>query len=288
MKKVGFAILTWNSVNCIKDCLDAIRKLTEVDAEISVLDNGSTDGTADYLRSLNAPNIHTSFCDRNIGTTKGRNQAALGLPECDFICFLDSDAYILDQDGFMAALDYLDAHTEVGILGPALVGEDGSIQPSARNIPFRREKFLKVMPFKSSHRKAERMEHVDYDTSPDVFPVGYLMSACIIMRAETYKAIGSWDEKIFYAPEDVDYCVRAWEQGLKVVYFRHCLVMHEWQRISRRKFFSKINFSHIKGLMYFYRRHKHLKKLRARIQEEYQAACSESQEPAADAPAEAE
>ncbi|MCD8295629.1 MAG: glycosyltransferase [Clostridia bacterium] len=276
MKKVGFAILTWNSVNCIKDCLEAIQKLDSLglaDCQVSVLDNGSADGTADYLRSLSSPKIRTAFCDRNIGTTKGRNLALLQLGACDYICFLDSDAYILDQDGFLSALSFLDTHPDVGLLGPTLVGEDGSIQSSARNIPFRREKFLKIMPFKGARKKAERMEHVSYDDSPDVFPVGYLMSACILMRQVVCKDIGLWDEKIFYAPEDVDFCVRAWERGYKVIYYRPWLVMHEWQRISRKKFFSKHNLSHIKGLMYFYRKHKHLKTLRAQIREEYDSAC---------------
>ncbi|MCD8307276.1 MAG: glycosyltransferase [Clostridia bacterium] len=276
MKTIGFAILTWNSVNCIKDCLDAILKLDDtglVACEISVFDNGSADGTADCLRSLASPKIRAAYCDRNIGTTKGRNLAAQQLPDCDYICFLDSDAYIMDQDGILSALDYLDTHPDAGIIGPALVSGDGSIQPSARNIPLRREKFLKVMPFKSAQRRAEAMEHVSYDDSPDIFPVGYLMSACIIMKSETYKAIGPWDEKIFYAPEDVDYCVRAWKNGFKVIYCRTWLVMHEWQRISRKKLVSRHNFSHIKGLMYFYRKHKHLNRLRAYIQAEYDAAC---------------
>ncbi len=291
MKKVGFVILTWNSNNCIKECLDAIQKLDDmglIDSEVSVMDNGSTDGTADYLRSLSRPNLHTAFCDRNIGTTKGRNLAALQLPDCDFICFLDSDAFPLDQDGFLSAMGYLDSHEDVGIIGPTLVSEDGSIQPSARNIPFRREKFLKIFPFKCAQRRAEKLEHVDYDASPDVFPAGYLMSACIMMRQEVFRDIGAWDEKIFYAPEDVDYCVRAWEKEYKVMYYRPWLVMHEWQRISHKKFFSKHNFSHIKGLMHFYRHHKHLKKLRAQIREEYEAACSAAAGRSADESAPAE
>ncbi len=285
-KKVGFAILTWNSIGCIGRCIDSILACDRFDSIISILDNGSTDGTKEVLEELasNHININATYSDSNLGMSKGRNAAAGNLSECDYLCFLDSDAATTDYDGFADALEYLDTHPDVGILGPTLVSEDGSVQFSARNIPFRREKFLKVMPGKSAAAKAELMEHVDYDVSPEIFPVGYVLGACMVMRWDVFQAIGPFDEKIFYGPDDVDYCTRAWENGLKVVYFRNCHVLHEWQRISRKKLFSKHNMEHLKGLMHFYHKHKHLKELRARIQEEYEAACCTS----ADVPGETE
>ena len=94
------------------------------------------------------------------------------------------------------------------------------------------------------------------------------MSACWIRRRDAYDQIGLLDEHIFYAPEDVEYCLRSWSLGLKVIYYKNCTVLHHWQRISRKKFFSKHNYEHIKGLKYLKRKYKkELKVIGGRILE---------------------
>lgn len=55
-----------------------------------------------------------------------------------------------------------------------------------------------------------------YDNN--IFKVGYLMSACWVMRTELIDKIGLLDENIFYAPEDVEFCLRAWVNGYNVLY----------------------------------------------------------------------
>lgn len=47
--------------------------------------------------------------------------------------------------------------------------------------------------------------------------------------------------------------------GLKVMYFKNCTVLHHWQRISKKKFFSKHSFEHLKCLKYYYRKYKKTK-----------------------------
>ena len=89
----------------------------------------------------------------------------------------------------------------------------------------------------------------------EVSPVGYLMSACWLIRRECIEDIGLLDENIFYAPEDVEYCIRAWKKGWHVLYDGRCSIIHEWQRLSRKKLISKHNWEHIKGLMYLFNKY---------------------------------
>lgn len=264
-KSVGFVILTWNSEKYIANCLDSILKIEKYDIFISIFDNGSKDRTKNILERYRFDNIFFLECEKNLGTTISRNAALKKLPKTDYIVILDSDTIINDLNGFDKIIDILDNDKEIGIVGPKLVNAEGELQYSGRNIPSIKEKILKVFFDKS--KKTSELEHVDYNEKDDLFCVGYLMSAAWFMRRDFFEKNGFLDEKIFYAPEDVEYCVRAWCNGYKVCYYKKFTVIHFWQRISKKKFFSKHNFEHIKGLMYFFHKYnkKTLNKIKAKV-----------------------
>lgn len=264
-KSVGFVILTWNSEKYIANCLDSILKIEKYDIFISIFDNGSKDRTKNILEKYRFDNIFFLGCGKNLGTTISRNEALKKLPKTDYIVILDSDTIINDLNGFDKIIDILDNDKEIGIVGPKLVNAEGELQYSGRNIPSIKEKILKVFFDKS--KKTSELEHVDYNEKDDLFCVGYLMSAAWFMRRDFFEKNGFLDEKIFYAPEDVEYCVRAWCNGYKVCYYKKFTVIHFWQRISKKKFFSKHNFEHIKGLMYFFHKYnkKTLNKIKAKV-----------------------
>lgn len=264
-KSVGFVILTWNSEKYIANCLDSILKIEKYDIFISIFDNGSKDRTKNILEKYHFDNIFFLEYGKNLGTTISRNEALKKLPKTDYIVILDSDTIINDLNGFDKIINILDNDKEIGIVGPKLVNAEGELQYSGRNIPSIKEKILKVFFDKS--KKTSELEHVDYNEKDDLFCVGYLMSAAWFMRRDFFEKNGFLDEKIFYAPEDVEYCVRAWCNGYKVCYYKKFTVIHFWQRISKKKFFSKHNFEHIKGLMYFFHKYnkKTLNKIKAKV-----------------------
>ena len=75
------------------------------------------------------------------------------------------------------------------------------------------------------------------------------------MKTSLLCEVGMLDENIFYAPEDVDYCVRVWEAGYRVVRCWNANIIHEYQRISKKKLLSKMNLEHVKGLIYYFIKH---------------------------------
>lgn len=255
MKTVGFVIITWNSKKYIKACIDSILKIEKFNTKISICDNGSTDGTIEDIKEY-GDRVIGNFLPKNKGTTISRNIAIKALEDVDFYCVLDSDTEIIDEDGFVKMMDLLESDESIGIVGPQLYSKDEVLQYSGRNIPTLKEKLYKVLPFKKKKEEALKLEHINYDEKPDVFSVGYLMSACWLFTKKTLDTIGLLDEKIFYAPEDVEYCMRSWVNGLSVKYFKPCKVLHHWQRLSRKKLFSKHNYEHLKGLFYLNRKYK--------------------------------
>ena len=112
-------------------------------------------------------------------------------------------------------------------------------------------------------KKGEKIENYDEKEITDEFKCDYLISACWMMRYETYKKIGKLDEKIFYSPEDVEYCMRIREKGLEIVHLRKAEIIHYYQRISKKKLISKANITHFTGIHYILKKYrKFLRKYR--------------------------
>ena len=261
LKRIAYVILTWNSSAYISKCLDSIEFAHAIDEFIVyVVDNGSTDDTVDSIKiwKQNHPAVDLELYQnkKNLGTTISRNMAIKkAIEQAAYICVLDSDTEV-NHDAIEKMCQTLDSNKDIGIIGPVLTGRDGDLQNSGRRLPTLTLKLLKIMPFKSLRKRGEEMEIIPKNDG--ITEVGYLMSACWLIRSDVIRNIGMLDENIFYAPEDVEYCLRAWENNWRVVYMNNVQIYHAWQRLSRKKLFSKHNYEHVKGLLYLFWKYKFL------------------------------
>lgn len=120
MPSVDIAILTWNNLDETRRCLDGIEKTMAVyeDAECIVLDNGSSDGTLDYLKSWQAPpRKRLISVAQNVGVAVGR-QRLIKASSADIIVFVDSDVVVQDTGWLQRLVDAM-ADEAVGAAGPA-------------------------------------------------------------------------------------------------------------------------------------------------------------------------
>ena len=259
--RVAFVLLTWNSEKVIESCIGTLLNFKKIQNEIIIVDNGSTDKTCMLLEKLEKENctnhiLKTIKLDKNYGTTMPRNLGVLSLSQkSEYLCILDSDT-IVEENAIIGLIEYLHKFPDVGLVGPKMRSQDGKIQLSGRNLPTVTEKLFKAIPIKSVQKIGEQMEKVA-GYRKECYPVGYLMSACWVMPFETWEEVGGLDENIFYAPEDVDYCVRVWKAHRQVHYVGYIEIIHEWQRLSKKRFFSLINWEHLKGLTYYFKKHKY-------------------------------
>ena len=259
MDKISFIILTWNSEKVIVPCLESIFTIHEQKAEIIIIDNGSTDKTAALIDDLTAGHpdfeIRKIMLERNYGTTISRN---IGIEKAsadsNYICILDSDT-VINQKAVTELISILKTGASNAITGPNMVNLDGVEQVSAKRIPTAALKFCKAFPVRRIQEIGERNERYEFSDGKRCYPVGYLISACWMMKKEVVKKLGPLDEKIFYSPEDVEYCVRAWKNGLRVLYCPEAKIIHATQRISKKKLISKHNWEHLKGLVYFFNKY---------------------------------
>lgn len=261
--RIGFVILTWNSQNVIGNCLKSIMSLKKIEPKVVVIDNGSKDLTCSIIDEYiirNPDNIKIIKHNGNKGTTFPRNEGIkeLEYQKLNYFCILDSDT-IINESAFLKLIYELETHKEYGMIGPKLISSAGVVQMSARAFPTLLEKVYKAIPIESLQKKGEKMEMQNAPKeAQDSYPVDYLMSACWLIKKEVIEKVGLLDEKIFYAPEDAEYCIRVWKKGYKVAYCPNVSIIHEWQRLSKKKFISKINLEHVKGLVYMFIKHRYL------------------------------
>jgi GT2 family glycosyltransferase len=254
---LSFLILTWNSKSYIQACLASIENALAGGAltyEILVLDNGSSDGTPELLARLAAESggrLIPHYETTNTGTTRSRNRlirAASGR----YLCVMDSDVEI--RPGVLETLvPMLTADPTIGIVVPRILYPSGRWQKSFDRFPTiidKANRFLRLRAIEA--REATQSESFQQRA------VDYAISAFWLMRREVSARVGHLDERIFYAPEDVDFCLRVWKAGLTILYVPSVSVVHHTQELSRGFKINRAKIAHLKGLAYYFCKHRYL------------------------------
>ncbi|WP_224957142.1 glycosyltransferase family 2 protein [Geomonas subterranea] len=260
-------VLTWNSEKYAQRCLASVLhslELSRLDYQVDVVDNGSTDGTRLVLEGLASlhPRLALQFLPENLGTTLPRN-LALKRARGRNICILDSDVEV-GEGVFTDLIRYLESHPDVGLVVPRIRYPSGLIQKSCDSFPTLQRKLNRLLRL----RAIEARESPSQEEVTGTFPVDYAISAFWLFPSRLLDRVGMLDERIFYSPEDVDFCIRVWRQGYQI----HCVptvaVVHHTQEISRGWRLNKAKISHVRGLAYLFVKHRYLFKA-PRFRREY-------------------
>ena len=220
--------------------------------EILAVDNGSRDGSTEVLRSYEADThgiVRPFFLSDNFGTTVSRN-VALREARGRWICIMDSDVEV--QPGTVQVLvAALGEASSIGLVAPKILYPSGTWQKSTDRFPTVGHKLNRLLRLKEIEKRESERALGDTKSRD----VDYAISAFWIFRRKILETVGLLDEKIFYAPEDVDYCIRVWRAGYRVVYVPSVHVVHHAQEISRGWTLSPAKISHLKGLVYLFTKH---------------------------------
>jgi len=203
-KKVTIVILTWNGLAYTKRCLETLRGRTAFpDYEVVVVDNGSTDGTVEYLRSL--PWVRLFENRVNLGFVKGNNRAfAKCGGESDFV-LLNNDTEIIQPEWLSRLQGTAYSAPEVGIVGARLRRPEGMLQHAGTYMP--------LETFWGQQIGAGERDINQFNADAEVEGVVF---ACTYIKREVYERVGPLDEDYFSYFEDSDYCLKAQSHGFKV------------------------------------------------------------------------
>ncbi|MBO7435899.1 glycosyltransferase [bacterium] len=216
MRNVAIIILTWNGLAYTKRCLDTLRRYTtHPNYTIYVADNGSTDGTVEYLKSQK--DIKCVFNNANLGFPKGNNVAIKLTPHDSDILLLNNDTEILEEKGDwlikMQEAAYESADT--GVVGCRLIRANGLLQHLGAWMP--------VGPYWGQQVASNEANLNQYPFNSEVESVVF---ACAYIKREVIDKIGLLSEDFFAYFEDTDYCLRAKAAGYKTVCCGGATIVH--------------------------------------------------------------
>lgn len=185
-----------------------------------VVDNCSTDGSADLARELGA----TLVVERteNLGFSASNN-AGLEVARGEFIGFVNPDIRVEYAD--LAGLHSL-AKANTALVSPQLLNSDGSLQPNGRGFPLLMDKIRNRLRGEASTSN----RYLLYSAPGQTRNVCWLMGASIFARREVFDSFGAWDPHFFLYYEDKDICLRAWKAGFPVILSSASRWTHGWAR----------------------------------------------------------
>ena len=256
---VSVVILTWNSVGKIEPCLESLGRGTQVPDEIIVVDNGSTDQTRAVLAEQ-FPAVRVIANMHNRGVARARNQG-LAVARGAYLLVLDDDTVVL-PDALARLVSVLDTNPTIAVCGPQLL--NSTRQPIDPDLPFP-TLWHKVRRWRSTDLRNRGSSN--NGPSGGIRDVDYVIGACQLIRRAALDEVGPYDERIFYGPEDIDFCLRLHQAGWQVVCEPAARVIHAEQRIAR-SVLSEIGRKHSFGLAHYFRKHRYglsRKRLSARL-----------------------
>ncbi len=211
---VSIIILTWNGLDYTRECLDSLRAYAAgADFNVIIVDNGSTDGTRDYLRSVAGITLIEN--ETNEGYVRGNNRGIAAAPPDHDILLLNNDTRILHA-GWLGRLREV-AHSDptYGIVGCRLLMDDGRLLHIGTYMP--------THTFWGWQLGAGEDDIGQY---PAVREVDGVVGACMYIRRDLIDHVGVLDEQFFSYFEDTDYCLRAIQAGYRVVCVGDVAVLH--------------------------------------------------------------
>jgi GT2 family glycosyltransferase len=224
--EISVVILNWNDLQHLTICLESLSNCTkERSLEIIVVDNDSTDGSADVV-ATRFPEVKLIRNQENLGFPKGNN-IGMRASQGKYIYLLNSDIKIID--GCIDTLaNYMDEHPDVGMLGPKILNADLSHQSSCRRFPTLWNNFCTAMGLSRAFRQSRFFsgEHMLYFTGDKTLDVDVLVGCFWVVRRKALDEFGLLDEGFFIYAEDVDWCKRCWKTGWRVVFFPGAEAIH--------------------------------------------------------------
>jgi len=216
-------VVSWNAGPVLGRCLESLeRQRVTGGFETIVVDNASTDNTAEVLR-VHADAIRVITNDQDAGYSAGNNQGAAAA-RGPVLFFLNPDTELLGLHVLERLAEVVEQPT-VAMAGPLLVNPDGSLQPSCAGHPSVTRAALigsglhRLLPDRLAMRAVP--EFWSHDRPSDV---GWVMGAALAIRASLFHELGGFWSSLYAEEEDLAY--RAQTRGLRVRFEPAAKVMH--------------------------------------------------------------
>lgn len=223
---VSIIIVNWNTKELLQDCLKSVyERAGDVDYEIIVIDNASTDGSAemvkkDFQRVVLIENME------NRGFAMANNQG-MAVAKGRYVLLLNSDTIVLDES-IANTVRFADAHPQAGVIGCQVLNPDGTVQPtcfmfpSILNMLLSSTHLYKLLPKSRFFGR----EHMTWWDRSDMRQVDVVTGCFMLVRREAIEKVGMMDERFFIYGEETDWCYRFKKNGWLAVFTPTTEIIH--------------------------------------------------------------
>lgn len=224
MPQLSIVIVTFNSTADVARCLDSLtRTPPRAPHEIIVVDNASSDGTADLIRAQ-WPQVRVVDAGGNVGFARANN-LGIRIASGALVLLLNPDA-VADGAAIDGLAACLDQHPGIAAVGPRIVDGQGRAElswgPMISPLAEARQKLLVIgharrwpLAAAAVARRTARSRDVDW-----------ISGACLMARRDDLQAIDLFDERFFLYTEDVDLCARLRARGRRVHFLASVSIVH--------------------------------------------------------------
>jgi GT2 family glycosyltransferase len=248
---IAIVVLNYNKRNDILDCLKSIFNLEYPEIEVIVVDNGSTDGSPEAIKS-EYPDVHLVECKKNLGVAGGRN---IGIKYADqnfnykYLLFLDDDI-VIDKKALTEMVCSFYKDKSIGIVAPkCLMSKTPGVIGYAGGMS------VNLFSGKITNIGGGEKDEGQFDKTGFISSCGGL---CLISK-ELINQVGIFDEKFNpYGWEDVDLSLRARQKGFKIFYNHKAVIYHKGGKKGRGKAINEYEFSKSNNYFYLIKKHSNL------------------------------
>jgi len=213
-------LVCWNNKPYLEPCLRSLYDTGMRNSiEVVVVDNGSTDGSQDMLRTQ-FPGVQIVQNSGNVGLGKASNQG-IACTTAPYVLLLNNDT-IVNGPALDALIDYMAVNPSAGATGGTLLNPDGTFQAAYNRFPSLAEEFM----------IATRLGEMLWDAYPShrnttsVQAVDWIGSACLLVRRAALEQIGLLDESYFIYGDETDLCYRLVKGGWKIYHLPEATTIH--------------------------------------------------------------
>lgn len=249
---LSLVIINYKTKKITADCLETIKKSKDnLIKEVIVIDNGSEDGSVEYLKKK-FPQYLVSSSGGNLGFAQGNN-FGVNHAKGEYIWLLNSDT-LIKPNTISTLMECVKSHNSQ-LASCRLLNPDGSIQPQGGYLPdlWRLALwmlFIDDLPLikslvKPYHQNLKSFFQIDQHP-------GWLAGTALLIKRDLYQKLNGLDNKIFMYGEDVEFCLRAKQQGVRIDYFSQPKLTHLGQVSGSSR---KAILGEYKGLKYIYEKH---------------------------------
>jgi len=253
--RLSIVIVNWSTRGLLRACLESIpRGAPPEPYEIVVVDNGSTDGSAEMARSA-FPRVRLLANAVNEGFARGTNQG-VEKARGRLILLLNTDVVVLPES-IRILCDFLAHHPSTGVAVPQLRYPGGPVQKSCRGFPTPMALLCACLGLdalfpKNAKANAWRMGHWDHG---DTRCVEQPMMSAFLARRECWEEVGPLDENFPVYFNDVDWCYRLFKStSWRIHHVSDAVMAHRHGQTCRRLGTERIAHSN-RGLLRFYAKH---------------------------------